>query len=77
MAFESGQVKSILASKTFWGALISMIAILFPHMFGTLLYSMNISDADLLVDKIVGAFGTGFAIYGRLAARKIATITGN
>jgi hypothetical protein len=63
--------KSILQSKTFWGAAVSLFAVLCPGVF----MKLGI-DANGLTDKIVGAIGGGLAIYGRLAATQVVTVLG-
>ena len=50
---------------------MALFAVLFPHVFT----KIGISQADM-ADKIVGAIGSVFAIYGRLAATQVATLTG-
>jgi hypothetical protein len=71
MAFDPTQAKSILQSKTFWGALIALVAVLFPGTFA----KIGIPQADL-VDKVVGGIGAVLAIYGRFSATQMVTLTG-
>jgi hypothetical protein len=76
MTFDATQAKSIFTSKTFWGSLLGLVAILFPHAFAHLLTAANISDPSLLSDKIVGGIGGALAIYGRWTATQPVTLTG-
>ncbi len=71
MAFDTTQAKSIFQSKSFWGAAIALIAILFPHIWT----KIGIQQ-DVAADKIVGAIGGLLAIYGRLTAKQAVTILG-
>jgi hypothetical protein len=72
MAFDSNEAKSIFTSKTFWGSVIALVALVFPMAFAKL----GFTDQGALADKIVGGMGTLLAIYGRLAATQPATLTG-
>lgn len=65
--------KSLLVSKTFYGALIALFAVMFPTIWVAIGFQ---GDAAALADKLVGAIGTGIAIYGRLAATHNVTLTG-
>ena len=56
--------KSILLSKTFWGSLISIIAIALS------LFGITLPDSTGLANELLALFGSGFAIYGRIAASK-------
>lgn len=61
--------KSLFASKTFWGAMIAVVAGV-AGMFG---YAMIPADQATLVDGLTSfaAFiGGAFAIYGRIRATK-------
>lgn len=63
--------KSILMSKTFWGAVLALIAVLFPDIWMSLGISEN---GSMLADKIVGGLGGALAIYGRLVATHAVSI---
>jgi uncharacterized membrane protein len=66
--------KSIFASRTFWGAVITVIAgLLLPHL-GVKLDSDN---ALAIADQCAIAAGAALAIYGRVKATKRVTLTGN
>jgi hypothetical protein len=71
MAFNPGEAKSIFTSKTFWGTIVAMVAVMFPRMWSKL----GVSQVDV-VDKIMGGIGGALAIYGRLSASQPATLTG-
>lgn len=65
----TSETKSILLSKTFWGAILAGVSALFG------VFGVEISGAEqaILVDSVatVGAvLGTVTAIYGRLRAEK-------
>ncbi len=66
--------KSILSSKTFWGSIIALVAVMFPHIYTNL----GLTDANSVgvVDKIVGGLGGALAFYGRFAATTAVTLTG-
>lgn len=64
--------KNILMSKTFWGAALALVAVLFPGVFVTL----GLGDSAMLADKIVGGLGAVLAIYGRFAATSTVSILG-
>jgi hypothetical protein len=68
--------KSILLSKTFWGALLALIASVDPSLYSKILMWIGINDPTLLASKIIGLFGAMFAIYGRMAATQLVTLTG-
>ena len=74
MAFDSTQVKSIFSSKTFYGAVIALLSVLFPHVYANL--GITDANAAALVDKIVGGFGGILAIYGRFSATQSVSLTG-
>jgi hypothetical protein len=61
--------KSIFQSKVFWGALVSLLASLFPHYFAN-------KDTANLIDKAVLLAGFAFTIYGRFSANTRVTLTG-
>ena len=61
--------KSLLSSKTIWGALVAM----FAGGLSLAGYSISAEDQALSLDLIAGAastFGGAFAIYGRVKATK-------
>lgn len=64
--------KNIFLSKTFWGAIITLVALLFPDLF-TLL---GLGDSSMLADKIVGLIGGGLTIYGRFVATHAINVLG-
>lgn len=66
------QFKSIFMSKTFWGAVVALAISLAPTEFAKL----GITAPELVV-KLVAVSAAVFTVYGRLAAKKITTITGN
>lgn len=76
MAFGIAQSKSILTSKTFYGSLIGLVSVLFPHFFTRLTAAIGINDPNQIAVQIVGFAGAAFAIYGRFAATQPVTLTG-
>jgi hypothetical protein len=63
--------KDLLLSKTTWGTIVAMIA-----MVATAL-GYDIGDQGALVNAIIGVIGGGFAIYGRVVAvHKISSVAG-
>lgn len=68
------EVKSIFTSVTFWGALITMCAALFPTIFVAI--GLDPNSSAIYAQKIVAGIGTAIAIWGRLRARQVATVTG-
>lgn len=74
MAFEPGNVKSIFQSTTFWGSVITALAIAAP----TFAAKLGITSANTaaIAQWIVGAAGTVITIYGRFTATQQVTLTG-
>ena len=68
--------KSIFLSKTVWGAVIALVATLFPHLFESVVAVLGVNDPTMLAAQIVGALGAILAIIGRLTAKTQVTITG-
>lgn len=67
------QTKSLFASKTFWGVVISLVAMVFGHFGYTIVPADQITLASDLA-TVVGAAGGLFAVYGRAVATKPVTI---
>jgi len=57
-------VKSILQSKTIWGALLSLVSV------GLTAAHVDMGPVDGWVEAIVGLVGVVLAIYGRIVAVK-------
>lgn len=64
-------VKSALASRTVWGALI-MIAATAAQMFG-----IDIGGTEGWLEPLMQLFGAVLALYGRFKAVKKVTLTGS
>lgn len=68
------EAKALLASRTFWGAVVALGG----SAAGLLHYTLSPADAASLVDLLSGAaagVGGVIAIYGRVkASKKIATV---
>lgn len=63
-----GDAKSILTSKTVWGALFVVGATV------TQMLGINFGDATGWANDVAALFGAGFAIYGRAKAVKKITL---
>lgn len=71
----SDEVKGLLRSRTFWGALVALIA---PFL-GMAGYAVTEEDTAAVVDTIMGtvaAAGALLAIFGRIKASKKVVIGG-
>ena len=72
-------VKSLFASKTFWGAII-MFAPTVASVFGLNMTAQDATDAvghvQTTVTAVVETVGFLTVLWGRMTATKIATITG-
>jgi hypothetical protein len=75
MPFNTTQAKSIFASVTFWGSVLTALAIAFPATSAK--FGLTSSNTAADAQWIVGAIGTVVTIYGRLRASQPATITGS
>jgi hypothetical protein len=64
-------MKSIFATKTFWGSVISLVAMFLPHAFSAL----GITQ-DVAAQYLVGAVGFGLTVYGRFKASQQVSVTG-
>jgi hypothetical protein len=62
---SSAPTKHIFASKTFWAAVLGMIAMFFPHLFTNLGFT---GDAGDYADKITELISFAGIIYGRYKA---------
>ena len=76
MSFTVTQTKSILTSKTFYGALLALTSVVFPHFYAHLMLAIGITDPADIATKIVGGAGTAFALYGRFTATQHVTLAG-
>jgi len=61
MDFEAA--KTVLTSKSIWGSIISILAMLAPQL------GINLEESQSWIDDAVMLFGAGFAIYGRIVAK--------
>ena len=73
MAFNVTQAKSIFSSTTFWGSVVSLIAILAPHIYANIAGS---ASQTTVVSTIVAIIGFGVTVYGRFTAKQVVTLTG-
>lgn len=76
MAFGIAESKSILTSKTFYGALLGLTSVLFPSFYLHLMTAIGINDPSQIADKIIAVIGALLTIYGRFAANQPVTLTG-
>jgi hypothetical protein len=74
MTFTTGFSKSIFESVTFWGSVLTALAITLPAVAA----KFGLTTADTAVDAqwIVGAIGTIVTIYSRLTAKQVVTLAG-
>jgi hypothetical protein len=70
------EAKPIYLSVTFWGTAIGLLATFLPMQIAYVFCVIGVTDQTTLPAHIVGLIGAGIAIYGRLRARKIVTLTG-
>ena len=65
MPFTTVQAKSIFSSTTFWGSIVSLVAMLFPHVFTNIAGNYPQSTVVSMIVAIVGFITT---VYGRFTA---------
>jgi hypothetical protein len=70
------QYKSIFASTTFWGSIVSLVAMFAPKVFLIVGLTPNATGQATAVTYIISGIGFLVTVYGRLTATKVATITG-
>jgi hypothetical protein len=75
--YDINSAKSIFESKTFYGAILALTAVLFPTLYAHILTSVGIMDPNLIAAKIVGGIGGVLAIYGRFVATQAVTLMGS
>lgn len=71
------QYKTIFASTTFWGAVVSMLSMFAPKLFVVLGFTTDPTGQAALVAHIIGVISFFVTVYGRMSASKVATLTGN
>jgi hypothetical protein len=71
--FNVVQAKSILQSTTFWGAVISLLSTLAPHVFANLFGG---ASQTVIVSNIITGIGFIITVYGRFSAKQVVTWTG-
>lgn len=64
--------KAIWKSKTFWGGLIAVLAVMFPDIW--MAFGLG-DDYSVYAEKIQGIIGFAMVVWGRLAAGGV-SITG-
>lgn len=57
-------VKSFLLSKTVWGTILTVAALVAPKL------GLDLGEQGAWADEIVGFFGAALALYGRITAVK-------
>lgn len=62
------EAKSIFTSKTFYGGVLSLTSVLFPHFYQHALAAIGVNDPDAISTYVVGLIGGALAIYGRFVA---------
>lgn len=68
--------KSILQSMTFWGNVVSLLAMFQPKVFALLGLTTDAAGQLTLVNYIVATIGQVISVIGRFRAEKIVTLTG-
>ena len=68
---QAQQPISIFKTKTFWGLMLTLLAVFLPK-YGRVLTDPGTLD---LIQELVGLVGAGLALYGRLHASKTASIS--
>lgn len=68
--------KSILQSTSFWGNVVSLVAMFEPKLFALFGWTADASGQLSAVNFIVAAIGQAVSIYGRFTATKMVTLTG-
>lgn len=74
MAFDTGFSKSIFQSTTFWGAVMTALAMSFPTIFTKL--NITTANTATIAQYIVQAIGFVITVYGRFTAKQVVTLTG-
>jgi putative Mn2+ efflux pump MntP len=75
MPFNTTEAKSIFSSVTFWGAILTALAIAVPSL--TAKFGLTTANTSQDATWIVGFFTTVMTIYGRFAAKQVVTLTGS
>lgn len=71
------EAKTIFASKTFWGAVVTLIVTLDPSLIAKFAAGQDLNAAQaIIVAKCIALSGIAFTIYGRFAATKVVTLSG-
>lgn len=73
MAFNPQEAKSIFSSTTFWGSIVSLAAMLVPHIYTNI---VGTASQTSVVSTIVGVVGFAITVYGRFTATQPVTWTG-
>lgn len=71
------QTKGVWLSKTFWGALVSLLAMFAPKFFEWIGVPLDPSGQGMLVDHILAGLSFLFTVYGRITATDKVSLTGN
>lgn len=72
MPYTTVQAKSILTSTTFWGSIVSLVAMLFPHIFANI---AGTYPQSTVVTMIVAVVGFIITVYGRFTAVQPVALT--
>lgn len=70
-------IKSIFSSKTFWGAVVSLLAQFVPHLFTILGATADAAGQASIVSWVVTVVGFILTVYGRVKANTAVTLTGS
>ncbi len=74
MGFNVTTAKSIFQSVTFWGAVLTAVALAFPTISAKL--GLSSANTAVIAQYIVQGIGIIVTIYGRFTAKQLVTWTG-
>jgi hypothetical protein len=72
--FNLTEAKSIFQSVTFWGSVLTALAIAIPSVSSK--FGLTTATAATDAQYIVQAIGVAITIYGRFTAKQVVTVTG-
>lgn len=74
MAFDTVISKSIFQSVTFWGSVLTALAMAIPSVAAK--FGLTTGNAAVDAQYIVQAIGVILTIYGRFTAKQVVTVSG-
>lgn len=72
------ETKSVFASKGVWGSVVAILAVAMPSLLKLVGLEGEVAPDEVmnLISQVVALVGAGFALWGRLAAKKPLSLTG-